>query len=448
MLYRKIQNRIEQFLATQENRALLITGARQSGKTFIIREVGKKYSSFVEINFYENKEALKLFENVTSADDILLRLSAFAEKTLIKGDTLIFFDEVQEIPSLITAIKFLVDEGSYRYILSGSLLGLELKDIRSMPVGYMDIFDMYPLDLEEFFYACGIKENIIVYLKKCYEEKTQIDSVIHSRLLSLFHLYLIVGGMPDAVNAYLKTNNIRNVIEVQSSIINLYRQDISKYDREHKLQIKNIFDLIPSELNSQNKRFILKSLNEKARFSRYENSFLWLKDAGVALPIYVVDAPVYPLMLSKNSNLFKLFLCDSGLLSSMYLEGTQIKILQGDIQINNGAIYENFIATELNKHGFTPYYLNNKKIGEIDFLVESNGKVMPLEIKSGKNSKHHVALDNMLNRYGGSGIVFHEGNTIVEESITYYPVYLIMFLRKEEVKDLIYKVRVDDLPEV
>lgn len=448
MLFRKIQHKIEQFLTTQQNKALLITGARQSGKTYIIREVGKKYKSFVEINFYEKAQALRLFENATSAEDILLRLSALVEEPLIKGETLIFFDEVQESPNIITAIKFLVDEGSYHYILSGSLLGIELKDIKSIPVGYMDIFTMYPLDLEEFFYSCGIKENIISYLRKSYEEKTKIDDVIHDKLISLFHLYLIVGGMPDAINAYLRSNNIRNVIEVQNSIINLYKQDIAKYDDKNNLQIKNIFELIPSELNNQNKRFILKKLDDKARFSRYENSFLWLKDAGVALPIYVVDEPVFPLMLSKNSNLFKLFLCDCGLLSSMYLEGTQLKILQGDIQINNGAIYENFIATELNKHGFTPYYLNNRKIGEIDFLIEKNGKVLPLEIKSGKNSLRHAALDNMLNKYGGEGIVFHEGNTKCEGNITYYPVYMIMFLQKAEDVDLIYKINLDDLPQI
>ena len=205
MLFRKIQHKIEQFLTTQQNKALLITGARQSGKTYIIREVGKKYKSFVEINFYEKAQALRLFENATSAEDILLRLSALVEEPLIKGETLIFFDEVQESPNIITAIKFLVDEGSYHYILSGSLLGIELKDIKSIPVGYMDIFTMYPLDLEEFFYSCGIKENIISYLRKSYEEKTKIDDVIHDKLISLFHLYLIVGGMPDAINAYLRS---------------------------------------------------------------------------------------------------------------------------------------------------------------------------------------------------------------------------------------------------
>ena len=445
MLYRKIQDRIENFITKKRDKALLVTGARQTGKTFIIREIGKKYKNFVEINFFENKEAAKLFENISSASDILFRLSAITNKTLVKGETLVFFDEVQEVPNLITAIKFLVEDNSYQYILSGSLLGIELKDIASIPVGYMDIYHMYPLDLEEFFIACGIKQEILTYIRKSYEEKTKIDEIIHEKLLSLFHLYLIVGGMPEVVNAYLETNNIKDVIETQKGIIELYRADISKYDYENKLKIKSIFDLIPGELNNQNKRFILKKLNEKARFKNYENSFLWLKDAGVALPMYVVDEPVFPLVLSQNSNLFKLFLCDSGLLSAMYLDGNQLKILQGDISINNGAIYENFIATELCKHGFTPYYLNNRKIGEIDFLIENNGEICAIESKSGRDSKHHKALDNMLSTYGGKGIVLHEGNICVEDKIIYYPAYLVMFLQKDEIEDLIFKVDLDSL---
>lgn len=309
MIERKVEQRLERF--RQEDKALLITGARQVGKTFIIREFGKQaYQSFIEINFLENKTAASLFENARDSRDLLLRLSAIADKPLIPGQTLIFFDEVQECPEIVTAIKFLVEEGSYRYILSGSLLGVDLKDIRSVPVGYMDIVQMYPLDFEEFALANRVSPNVIDALREAFEEKRPVDAVVHERMMALFRLYLVVGGMPAAVMKYLETNNLRDVIGEQQAIIALYKKDIARYDPEEKLYLEDIFDLIPSELNCKNKRFILKNLNENFKFSRYSNSFLWLKDAGVALPTFCVAEPTVPLRLSKSSNLFKLFLSD------------------------------------------------------------------------------------------------------------------------------------------
>lgn len=322
MLKRKIDSYIRNYYATTRN-VLLITGARQIGKTFSIREFGKSFKSFIEINFVENPEAVELFKGAKSSADILLRLSAISTVPLIKGDTLIFFDEVQKCPEMVTAIKFLVDEGSYRYILSGSLLGVELKDLRSEPVGYMGVKDMYPLDFEEFITGIGISDNVIASLRNAWEKRLPVDSFVHSKLMELFRLYLVVGGMPAAINKYIETNNLQEVMTVQHDIIRLYKRDISQYDPDNKLYIGEIFDLIPPELNAKNKRFILKRLNENAKFERYQNSFLWLKNAGVALPVYNVEEPKIPLLLSRSRNLFKLFQNDIGLLAVQYAEGIQ-----------------------------------------------------------------------------------------------------------------------------
>lgn len=443
MIERKVEQRLERF--RQEDKALLITGARQVGKTFIIREFGKQaYQSFIEINFLEDKTAASLFENARDSRDLLLRLSAIADKPLIPGQTLIFFDEVQECPEIVTAIKFLVEEGSYRYILSGSLLGVDLKDIRSMPVGYMDIVQMYPLDFEEFALANRVSPNVIDALREAFEEKRPVDAVVHERMMALFRLYLIVGGMPAAVMKYLETNNLRDVIEEQQAIIALYKKDIARYDPEEKLYLEDIFNLIPSELNSKNKRFILKNLNENFKFSRYSNSFLWLKNAGVALPTFCVAEPTVPLRLSKSSNLFKLFLSDVGLLASMYMDHIQVRILNGEKSINFGAVYENVAAQELKAHGFDLYYFNSKKQGELDFLIEQNGYVLPVEIKSGKDYTKHAALSNVLANEDydiPEAYVFQNDNVSQTGKITYYPIYMLMFVEKQDQSgDMVYTI--------
>lgn len=276
MLKRKIDHYIKRYYETTRN-ALLITGARQIGKTYSIRQFGKSFKSFVEINFIDNPEAVDVFKGAKGSADILFRLSAMTTIPLIKGETLIFFDEVQKCPEMVTAIKFLVDEGSYRYILSGSLLGVELKDLRSEPVGYMGIKDMYPLDFEEFISCVGINDKIIDSLRNAWESRVAVDEFVHSKIMELFRLYLVVGGMPAAVSKYIESNNLQAVMAVQQDIIRLYKRDIAQYDPDNKLYIEEIFNLIPPELDAKNKRFILKKLNENAKFERYQNSFFWLK---------------------------------------------------------------------------------------------------------------------------------------------------------------------------
>ena len=377
MLKRKIDTYLTNYYATNRN-AILITGARQIGKTFSIREFGRTFKSFIEINFLENPDAVALFKGAKNSSDILLRLSAITTKPLIKGETLIFFDEVQKCPDIVTAIKFLVDEGSYRYILSGSLLGVELNDLRSEPVGYMGVKDMYPMDFEEFISCVGINQQVIDSLRTAWQNRTPVDEFVHSKIMELFRLYLVVGGMPAAVSKYIETNNLQEVMAVQKDIIKLYKRDIAQYDSNNKLSIEEIFDLIPPELNAKNKRFILKRLNENAKFERYQNSFLWLKNAGVALPVYNIEEPKLPLLLSCSRNLFKLFQSDIGLLAAQYAEGIQLRIISGDKSINFGSVFENAVAQELVAHGIDVYYYNNKKRGEQDKVIELEGKVLPI----------------------------------------------------------------------
>lgn len=429
--------------------ALLIEGARQIGKTFSIRQFGKKFKTYIEINFIEQPEAISLFKDLSNTKALLARLSLFTKQKLIKRDTLIFFDEVQICPEVITYIKFLVDEGSYNYILSGSLLGIEINDLRSVPVGYLTIKRMFPLTFREFALNLGLNSSILENLETSFKEKKPVDDFIHKKMMELFRVYLVVGGMPAAVNRYIETNNLNEVIDIQNQIVNLYKKDITQYDKNNKLAIAQIFELIAPQLNSQNKRFIIKDIKSGVKFDRYENSFLLLKDAGFALPVYNVETPKIPLKLSKSRSLFKLFMSDVGLLASEYSQGIQLKIISGDDKLNYGAIFENYIAQELTACEHDLYYYNNKKRGELDFLIEYDGEVLPIEVKSGKDYKVHRALSNImdcgefnLNR----ALIFNNSNLKVEGKLTYAPIYMAMFLKQEiNDEDSIYKIDLSEL---
>jgi Predicted ATPase (AAA+ superfamily) len=447
MLKRKIDNYIKNFYATTRN-ALLITGARQIGKTYSIREFGRSFKSFVEINFVEMPEAVEVFKEAKSSADILFRLSAITTKQLIKGDTLVFFDEVQKCPEMVSAIKFLVEDGSYRYIMSGSLLGVELKDLRSEPVGYMGVKEMFPLDFEEFISCIGISDEVIESIRKACTDHSAVDGLIHEKMMELFRLYLVVGGMPAAVDKYLESNNLQEVMAIQKDIIRLYKRDIAQYDPDDKLLLEEIFDLIPPELNASNKRFILKRLNENAKFERYENSFLWLKNAGAALPVYNVEEPKLPLLLARSRNLFKLFQNDVGLLAAQYAEGIQLRIINGDKDINFGSIYENAVAQELVAHGIEPYYYNSKKRGEVDFVIELGGKVLPIEVKSGKDYEVHRALSNIMDcgEYDlPKALVLNNENLNAEGKTVYAPIYMAMFICRDDSAPEHYKVDLSGL---
>lgn len=451
MLKRKISDYLESYFTPNRREALLITGARQVGKSYAIREFGKShYSSFIEINLLEDSIARTSISKASNSKDLLLRITAIASQPLIKGKTLIFFDEVQVVPEIVTAIKFLVEEGSYQYVLSGSLLGIGLKGISSMPVGYLTVKEMYPLNLEEFYRACGISDNIFSVLEEAFKAEREIDSIIHRKLMELFRLYLIVGGMPAVVQTYLDTNDIKKVVNKQREILSMYVEDISQYDINNKLYIKDIFNLIPAELNNPNKRFILKNLNENAKFSRLEDSFIWIREAGVAIGVYNIEEPKLPLELAKLRNLFKLFSNDVGLLACQYADGIQLRILNNDIDINYGSIYENAVAEELYSHGLKLYYFNSKKQGELDFVIKLDDKLLPIEVKSGKNYLRHNALKNVIENKDyeiEKAYVLYNENIKRVGNIVYLPIYLMMFIKNREIENLIWKIDLSSLPQ-
>ena len=457
MLTRKIDTVIDTFYDSTKM-ALMLTGARQVGKTYAFRRLAqRKFERYVEINFIETPAAKKIFQGALDAKEIILRLSAFTDSALVPGKTFILFDEVQKCPECVTQIKFLVDEGSYRYGLTGSLLGVELEDLQekaqvkdrddeaSEPVGYMDIKMMFPLDFEEFAQAVGVAPNVIQHIRDCFDNTKPVDPVVHEQMMKVFRLYLIVGGLPAPVWTYVQTNNIQNVALQQLAVINLYKKDIAQYDKGDKLLLDEIFDLIPSELNAKNKRFIFKELNQNLKFQRYENSFLWLKKAGVAIPVYNVEEPRIPLRLNQQRNLFKLFQNDVGLLAYQYANGIQLRILSGEVNINFGSIYENVVAQELLAQGFEQlYYFNSKKQGEVDFVIEaSDGTPLPIEVKSGKDYEYHHALANILDNEEyklGKAIILCNDNVSVRGKKTYLPIYLTTFIRKKQDIPGIYKL--------
>ena len=443
MLNRHIDSVIKRHYATT-NKALLLSGARQVGKTYAIRRYAKEAGlDLVEMNFLLQPETKRIPNGAANVKELLLRISAYANRPLEPGKTLIFFDEVEEYADILTWVKALVDEGRFKYALSGSLLGLELKNVRSEPVGYMSEFQMFPLDFEEFIRNLGLSDEVMNSVREAWEKHKPVDAYIHEKLIRLFNLYLIIGGMPQAVQTYVDTNDLQRVLLEQQAILTLYRKDIARYDPDNKLYINDIFELIPSELNAKNKRFILKNLNEHIKFSRHENRFVWLRDADMALPTYNVEEPRVPLKLNELRNLFKLFQNDVGLLASQYVDGIQLKILQGDVNINNGAIYENAVAQELHAHGWKLRYFNSKKQGEVDFVLEQDDEIIPLEVKSGKDYQRHSALNNVMNNkeYGiHRAIVLSNENLSENGNVLYAPIYMTMFLHHREPQGLmVYK---------
>lgn len=435
MLVRKIGREIEHWIDNSQ-KALIIYGARQVGKTYIVRSVLKERGAdYVEFNLIRDKSALDILRGFTSVDDLILKFSLLPEKPLTPHKTFIFFDEIQEYPEIVTTIKFLVDDGRFRYILSGSLLGVEVKNIKSAPVGYLQSLTMYPLDFEEFLQLFHVDKKIMDGLKDCYIKRQPVDEVIHKRFNEIFNLYLIIGGMPAAVDAYQRTNNIDDVITEHNSIIEQYKQDFTKYEAQQKrLFLTRIYDIIPAELNEKNKRFNVSDVEKGARYDRIKDDFIWLTAAGVAIATYNVTEPVLPLSLNEKASLFKLFLSDVGLLTTMYGKATKLKIVNGAAGINRGGIFENVVVQELTAHGYASYYYVSKKFGELDFVLEHDGHVLPIEVKSGKDYTRHSALDNVLNveEYGiPEAFVFSSANISVDGKVVYYPVYMAMFLNEE-----------------
>ena len=435
MLKRKIEKEIMNWI-DKGNKALLIDGARQVGKTYIIRQCLKKAEvDFVEINLLDNGDALMALSGSMTVRDLVINLSAATGHEFIKGETIVFIDEVQQLSDIVTRIKFWVDDGSYRFILSGSLLGIELRTLRSAPVGYVHEIKMFPMDFEEFLMASGINDDVIRHLKDCFEKKEAVGQVVHDKCMQLFNRYLVVGGMPQAVQEYVETGNMGRVTDIQRDIISFYGRDYTKYENDDKkLMISSIYDIIPAQLLKQNRRFNYADIKKGLRFEKVENSFLWLYKAGVVLPAFNTTEPKVALKLNEKSSLVKLYYSDVGLLTNRLGDAVRREILYGNVTANMGGVFENAVIQELTAHGFNVYYYNSKKMGELDFVVEYNGRVLPIEVKSGKDYYVHSAINNVLDKSDFKiehAYVFSGYDVSTEGAITYYPIYMTSFLRND-----------------
>ncbi|PNV66046.1 ATPase [Rubneribacter badeniensis] len=433
-LTRSIYSQFEAWKEAPRHGALLVAGARQVGKTFLIRQFAREnYEVLLEINFVETPSAKSIFEGDLDAETLIANLTAFSGTALKPGGTLVFLDEVQECPKARTAIKFLVDDGRFDYIESGSLLGVLSGEVPSLPVGYEQMLRMHPLSLTEFFLENGVQQETLDLVRRCCEEGRPVPTVAHKRLMRLFRLYLAVGGMPAAVQEFVETSDLARVLRVQRDIVGMYRQDIAKYAAD-KAHVHMIFDALPAELDKKNKRFKLSDLAKSARMERYASDFMWLVDAGVALPCYNAVAPQAPLAVNARHNLFKLFLCDVGLLSAASVGAVQFDLVQGDVSVNWGSFLENALAQELAVNGFDLFYYDKSKIGEVDFLIQKGSRVIPLEAKSGVDYAKHVALDNLM-AVGewqlGEAMVLCRGNVERCGRITYLPWYAAAFLKQD-----------------
>ena len=336
---------------------------------------------------------------------------------------------------MVTKIKFLVDDGSFRYILSGSLLGIELTNLESAPVGYMSVLEMFPLDFEEFLQTTNIDQKIFQNLREAFMERKPVMDAVNDKMLDLFARYLAIGGMPQAVAAFAESRNVNDAMQIHADIQKLYKMDFTQYEAEDKrLLISAAYDLIPSELLKQNKRYVVSDLKNGLHFERVENTFLWLKNSGVALPAFNSSEPRIPLKLNEKKNLFKLYFADVGLLTSEYGMATKNMLITKDERLNAGGIYENAVAQELVSKGFNLYYYNSNRLGELDFVIERDGKALPIEVKSGKDYTIHSAMTNCLNNteYNmDEGIVLANCNVSKKDKITYLPVYMAMFLEND-----------------
>ena len=443
MLYRKITSYIEEHLKSSTDKILILEGARQIGKSFSIREAGTRlYKNFVEINFVEDDEGDQLFKNIHKKEDFYLTLSMVAGDRLgDRTDTLVFLDEIQHYPQYLTMLKFLREDGRYRYITSGSLLGITLQDTTSIPVGSIIRKEMFQLDFEEFLIANGFGTEAIDMLRNAYETRQSLTEERHNHVMDLFRRYLLVGGMPDAVNTYLETHNIVRVREVQEGIRSLYATDASKYEKEQnkKLLIRRIYEMIPSQMENKKKRIVAKEIRGKKgdRFEQYQEEFEYLISSGIALAVHAISNPHFPLSESLQKNLLKLYLNDVGLLTGQLYHNNIRPVLDDVRSINLGSVYESVVAQELRAHGHKLFYYDQRKQGEVDYLIDDYTAMSPLpvEVKSGKDYTVHSALNNLLGNPDyhifAATVVSNEREIRQEGKVTYMPVYLVMFMESD-----------------
>jgi len=439
MLHRLIAAEVEAYLERSKEKSspiLLIDGARQVGKTYLVRHVGRRlFKNFIEVNLISDAVGDRLFADVKTVKEFYFALSIRAGKELTRG-ALVFLDEIQVYPQLLTLLKFLREDARFVYVASGSELGVALSQTTSIPMGSITLKHMYPLGFEEFLLANGVGEAFIEELRDAFNRHQTLPETIHEKMMDFLKHYLICGGLPKAVNTMVEEQNFQRLREIQRQTIAFYAADASQYDQRDRLKIRRIYEMIPSNLEMRKKRIRMQDIESKRgkTYSDYVDAFDYLISAGIALQVKAVSEPQFPLVQSSTKTLLKLYMNDVGLLSSVLFPANPKPILDGLQGINHGALYESFVAQELHLHGYPLFYYDNKARGEIDFLIddEAHATILPIEVKSGRDYTIHSAIDRLLeDAVNGvsEGVVFSNERTITTKNgLTYLPIYMVMFL--------------------
>lgn len=440
MLRRKLYEDLLNWKHTKKHETLLIKGARQIGKTFLVREFGKnEYKSFIEINFLKNPSLKAIFDGELTAEEIYKRLSAHLPSTsLIKGETLIFLDEIQKCAKARTSLKFLAEDDRFDIICSGSLLGLhygqydddEVEEIESVPVGYERQLVMYSMDFEEFLWAYGYKDEDIAYIKSFYAEKKKIPADILQRFQSILKEYIVVGGMPEVVDDFVTNKDFNRVHRIQEKILSSYDDDIANHAKGvEKIKVRKCYDSVPRQLARENKKFKYSEVEKKSTSRKYADSVTWLEDSNLVHVCRNVYEPYLPLKANSKDNEFKLYYNDTGLLMARYGFQTKLAVLNDTIMGNaKGGIYENLISEMLIKQGYSlNYYKTENSSMEIEFVIEKDGTVIPVEVKAGNSDT--PSLNNFLKKYHSAyAIKLIDGNLGVSENKLVLPHFMAMFL--------------------
>lgn len=434
MFKRKAYEELKRWKERCSQTALLVTGARQIGKSYLVDLLGRtEFESMVTINLYEDKAAKKALAEAVDAEDLITRIGLLANKSLVPGETLIFIDEIQELPDLMTMIKFLVQDGRFFYAFSGSMLGVELKHVRSYPVGFVTEVTMYPMDFEEFCWAVGVNEEALQTACECCVQLCPVPEYLHERLLTYFRTYMIVGGMPAALQAYIDSrSDLLAVREVQRELVGAYINDITKYAGAQAPNVRAIFEQLPLQLDAKSIRFQLNSLEPHARYEKFRFDFNWLVSVHVAMKCNIVQDPKSPLSITQKPSSFKLYESDTGMLTSRFPASMARDLYLDNRAANLGCLFENVFAQALTACRRPLFYYMNRKRGEVDFLIEDGlGNVIPIEVKSGKSPRAHAALDTLLESKEykiNQGYVISRLNVEVADKVVYLPWYATLCL--------------------
>lgn len=441
MLFRKIENQIENHFNTGSDKILIVDGARQIGKSYIIRHVGQRlFKNYIELNMEADKVGARLFAEAKTTSDFYMALSTIVgDKMGDKASTLVFIDEIQAYDHLLTMLKFLRDEDRFNYIASGSQLGITLKQTSSIPLGSIRILHMYPMDFEEFLIANGVGSTFIDEMRTRFMRQEALPEALHNRIFDLFRKYLIVGGMPDAVNTFVSTQNILEIRSIQQNIHHLYGVDASRYESVNKrLRIQRIYEMVPSNMENRKKRIVAQQIEGKTgkHMADYANEFDYLISSGITLEVKAISKPSFPLIENSGKNLLKLYLNDVGILTGILYRNNIMPIMSDERSTNLGSVYETVVAQELRAHGFNLFYYDNKKNGEVDYLIDDydNMSVAPIEVKSGKDYNVHSALNHFLQveeyNIRKAYVFSNTRETSTTNGITYLPIYYVMFLQQ------------------